>query len=479
MVLSYFGRDKTNDYVLNRYMWHKFGKDKILITTDNGAWALLNDNEFELLRRYEVHKDPNLYNSLKQKGFVVTLDNIKNVVKDYRERFQFLFQGPSLHIIVPTFRCNFKCIYCHSRATPEKFNGPDMDEDTAKKTVDFIMTTPSEEIGIEFQGGEPLEDFDMMKFIIEYAETKAKKKHKKVLFSFTTNLTLMTEEILNFLKEHHIMGLSTSLDGPKEVHDFNRIYENGKGTFDDVVYWIKRIKTEFKQDFNLNALTTITRKSLEYPEEIPKTLFDLGFSSVWLRFMNDLGYAHDKWKKIGYNADEYLNFYYKSMDTIFKLNKKRFFNEAFTTIILKKILNKRDPMMVDIQSPCGAGIGQLLYDYRGDIYTCDEAKILGDTFKLGNVRESTIKDVIDNPKLKAMMNVSSKYPLVCDNCVWSPYCGICPVYSYIRYNNIIPKIPGDFRCKIMKDVIKSTFKGILFDEYKRSVFMKWAKYGVI
>ena len=308
---------------------------------------------------------------------------------------------------------------------------------------------------------------------------RQKKKNKKILFSFTTNLTLMTEEILEFLKKHHIMGLSTSLDGPKEVHDFNRIYASGSGTYDDVVYWIKRIKTEFKQDFNLNALTTITRKSLEYPEEIPKTLFDLGFTSVWLRFMNDLGYAHDTWSKIGYNADEYIDFYHKSMNTIFELNKKRFFSEAFTTIILKKILNKRDPMMVDIQSPCGAGIGQLLYDYKGDIYTCDEAKILGDTFKLGNVKTSTMRDVIDNPILKSMISVSSKYSLICDNCVWAPYCGICPVYSYIRYHNIIPKIPGDFRCKIMKNVIKSTFEKILFDSDKRNILMKWATYGVI
>ena len=475
MVFTVFPQTMKKEYLNNFYRVFKFDDEHFLVTTDHGAWVVLNSDEFRLLRTHMAHTDPFLFNILEEKGIVVTEDNVEKISELLRRRYHFLFYGPTLHIIVVTFRCNMKCIYCHSNSKPIDAKEWDMDEDTAKSVVDFIMSSPANSLVIEFQGGEPLANFDIIKFIIEYAKEKSKEKNKKILFSLVTNLTMMDEEKLEFLKKHRIMGLATSLDGPKEVHDKNRRYVNGSGTYEDVVYWIKRIKTEFKYDFNLNAMPTITRYSLPYWKEIIDTYIDLGFNFVWFRFLNNLGFAHSLWKKIGYTSEEFLNFYKNGLNYLFELNKskKNILSEVFATIIGRKIMNVEDPMFVDMQSPCGAAIGQLLYDHKGNIFTCDESKIVGDTFKIGNVKMSSIRDVISHPNVVALMNISSKYPLLCDSCPWAPYCGICPVHYYVTQGSVVPKLAGEYRCSIVKGIIKFLFEKIIFDKDARNTILNW------
>ena len=472
MVISFSGLDFMEDCVPNFYRTFRFDDNNFLVTTDHGEWVLLDKDEYRLLRTNRVREDLNLFNILKEKGIILTKNNIENVIKKYKERNHFLFNGPSLHIVIPTFRCNQRCIYCHSVAKPLDAKGYDMDEDTAKKIVDFIFKSPAKTLSIEFQGGDCSFNFDIVKFIIEYAEEKNKKAKKRILFNIVTNLTKMDDDKLNFLKKHRIMGLATSLDGPKELHNKNRKYLNGRGTYDDVIYWIKRIKKEFKYDINLNAMTTITRYSLDYPKEIVDEFNKLDLRNVWFRFMNNLGFAHTEWKKIGYTPEEYMKFFNTGLDYIIELNKKgEKITEVMTYIMLKKILNKRDPMFVDIQSPCGAAIGQLLYDHKGNIFTCDEAKIF-EEFKLGNVKTSNYKDIFNNKTLRAMIDISSKYPTLCDACPFSPFCGICLVNIYKSQGNIIPKLTEDFRCNIFKKLIPNIFHRLLFTD-NRKIFLKW------
>ena len=109
-----FGVKLEKNYISNQYRVHKFDDEHILITTDNGAWVVLNSKEYRLFRTERVQENISLYSALKENGIIVTKDNINKVVEDYRERYRFLFKGPNLHIMVPTFRCNLRCVYCHS-----------------------------------------------------------------------------------------------------------------------------------------------------------------------------------------------------------------------------------------------------------------------------------------------------------------------------------------------------------------------------
>jgi len=474
LAKTYFNAPLTeSEYILNSFNYFKFDKDNYLVTAEHGSWVLLSKKEFDLLRLHKLSENPELFSILKEKGFILSEDNIQQVIEGMREHYSFLFQGPSLHILTPTMRCNQRCIYCHSRAESSTSKGYDMDEKTAKKIVDFMFLTPAKSIVIEFQGGECLLNFPVVETVIDYAREKSKETGKKVQFSVVSNFTLLNDEILDSLKERKVMGLSTSLDGPKEVHDFNRKFLDGKGSYDSVEYWIKRIKDEFKYDFNLNALCTVSRKSLSMGKEIIDTYSDLGFTHVWLRGLNNIGFASETWKKIGYSPQEFVDFYKKTLDYIIQKNidgKKMV--ELMTTIFLKKIMTKRGPMFVDIQSPCGAAIGQLLYNYKGDIYTCDEGKLFNE-LKIGNVFTSTYSEIFDNDTVKAMLDVSSKKNYLCDNCAFSPYCGICPIYTYAAQGTIVSKIAEDDKCKTYKEVIKTVFSKILFSEKDRDILFDW------
>lgn len=477
MVQSFYATDYAADmpFIVNNYNSYKFDDSHILVTTEHGAWVVLSGEEFKLLRLGRVQEDPSLFKALEEKGIILTEDSVQQVVLEYHEKKKFLFSNPSLHIITPTMRCNQRCIYCHSAVKNTKAKGFDLDWDTGKAIVDFIMKFPIKSFTIEFQGGDCLLNYDTTEKIIDYAKEKAEKDNKKVFFSLVTNLTLLDDQILESLAKRKIIGLATSFDGPKEVHDKNRPFSNGSGSYDKVVYWIDKIKTEWKYNFNLNALCTVTRHSFGHEKEIVDEYLAHGFDSIWLRNLNNVGFAKTAWGAVGYTADEYLSFWRKSMDYIFEKNREgKRIVELFSVIFAKKIIAKRDPMMVDIMSPCGAAIGQLLYNYRGDIFTCDDGKVLSE-FKLGNVKESEIKDIFLHPTTISMIDISSKKNFLCDHCPWEPYCGYCPIYAYSSEGTIVSKLAMNERCKIYRALIKEIFKKFIFSPSDRRVLFDWIR----
>lgn len=430
-------------------------KEGYLITNDYGAWVYLTKEEYKQFKNKELEEP--LTSLLKDKGIILNEDNINNVIEDYRKKCNYLFQGASLHIIVPTLRCNQKCVYCHSQAKPVDDKNCDMDEKTAKKTVDFIFQTPSKTITIEFQGGEALLNFEIVKFIIEYAKKRNQTYNKELNFKLVTNLTLMNDEILDYLIKERI-GLCTSLDGCKEVHDKNR------GDYDKIVEWIKKIK----QKHEINALMLTTKHSLPYHKEIIDEYVKLGMNTIFIKPINYIGNAKHNWNEISFDEKEYLDFWKKSLDYIIKNHPN--LREYFTLIILRKILKKECYNFTDLQSPCGAAISQLLYNYDGNIYSCDEAKIF-DIFKLGTVDDS-YKKVLTKPETLSITLSSINDSLLCDNCTYKPYCGVCPVCNYAKYGTTVSKV-FDRRCKILKGMFDHIFEKFLFDKEYKNIFLNW------
>lgn len=477
MVQSFYATDYvTGDpCIVNNYNSYEFDDEHILVSTEHGSWVVLSGEEFKLLRLGRVQEDPNLFKELEEKGIILTEGNVQNVVRDYYEKKKFLFSNPNLHIITPTMRCNQRCIYCHSAVKNPQAKGFDLDFDTGKAIVDFILKFPIKNFTIEFQGGDCLLNYGVTEKIIDYAKENAEKVGKKVFFSLVSNLTLLDDSILESLAKRKVRGLATSFDGPREVHDKNRPYLSGAGSYDKVVYWVDRIKTEWKDSFCLNALCTVTRNSFGHESEIVEEYLKRGFNAIWLRPLNNIGFAKSDWRKVGYSVEEYLSFWRKSMDYILKKNHEgNRIIELFSVIFAKKIITKSDPMMVDIMSPCGAAIGQLLYNYKGDIFTCDEGKIFQE-FKLGNVKSSSIKDIFLNPTTISMIDISSKKNFLCDRCVWEPYCGFCPIYSYSSEGTIVSKLAMNDRCRIYGAIIKELFKKFIFSPEDRQVLFDWIR----
>jgi uncharacterized protein len=454
MAISYFG--KENEYVGNHIRSKKI-RDGFLVTNDCGSWAYLTDSEFNELKKNDI-KEPAL-SVLKEKGIVINSSNSQRIVNEYKQRCGFLFQGTSLHIVIPTLRCNMVCCYCHAASKKCNDEGYDMTIDTAKRTVDFIFQTPAKTINIEFQGGEPLLNFKVVRFIVEYVKEKNKKAKKKVGFSIVTNLTNMNNEILSFLNREGI-SICTSLDGPKNLHNKNR------GEYDKTVQWIKEIRKTGK----INSMPIITRYSLPYYKEIVDEYIRLGFNLTWIKPINNLGYAKKNWDKIGISAEEFLDFWKKALDYIVKQNPKTLIMENYTLIILKKILRKEGYMFTDMQSPCGAAIGQLAYNYDGSIYSCDEGRLF-DVFKLGSVDDS-FKGILASKQTQAIVKSSINDNPKCELCPYKAYCGLCPVCSYSDYGNILTRMPNR-RCDLFMGMYDHIFEKLIFDEDYRKVFFEW------
>lgn len=450
------------DHLINNYRSKKYG-NKYFVTTDHGSYCTLSENEFQNLTQNKL--DFKLMDKLEEREIILSNTNLGEVTRLTRNRYNFLFSGTSLHIVVVTLRCNMNCIYCQASSKPINKNQFDMDKETAKKTVDFIFQTPSKGITIEFQGGEPLLNWDVVKFIIKYANEKNIQAKKDMQITIVTNLSKMDQEKMDYLINNKI-GICTSLDGPKKLHDYNRKLIGGSN-YEQVVKWIKKFRSEYKKrgikDREINALVTLTKKSVKYPKEIVDEYIRLGLKNIHLRFLNKLGIAKKVWPEINYSVREYLNFWKKAVNYIEELKKQgKNINERMVGIMVNKINNEFDPNYLDLRSPCGAVIGQLAYNYNGDVYTCDEARMIGeDLFLLGNVKNDKYKEVVTSDKACATFAASVNDQYICDNCVFKPYCGVCPVCNYAEQGSVIGKIPQTNRCKIYKEqfdwVVKEKF----------------------
>lgn len=440
---------------------------KYLVTNRFGCFAILKEPEYRMVARGELSEA--LYAKLEEDGIILTDRNRMDIVKNEQAKRKALFQGTSLHIIVPTLRCNHCCVYCHAASKPLDSTGFDMTQETAKKTVDLVFQSPSPYIHIEFQGGEPLLNFSVVKFAIRYARQLNLKARKVLKFSLVTNLTLMTDEILDYLLNEKV-GICTSIDGPKHIHEAARKYLDGSGSYDEVTSWVEKIK---KKDHRLvNALTVVTKFAIPYPEDVIDELSRLKFANVFIKPMNFLGFATSTWKKLGFTAEEYIGFYKKAIDHIVNNNKN--IRDVFTTFILVKILDKNEPGYLDLQNPCGAAIGQLAYNYDGKVYSCDEGRMIpDDVFLLGTVGQS-YRQILSSPETCHLLQSATNDLCSCNNCVFKPYCGLCPVCTYSNQGTLIPNLPLDSRCRILKGVFTYIFE-MLEEPRHRAVFEEWVR----
>lgn len=468
--------NSKSGYLIGNNRFKQMEKD-FLVTTNHGSWDFLTKKEFAELTNDSIEEGSDFFKRLEEKGIIFT-ENNKEKVKDLlKKRNKFLENGTDLHIVIPTLRCNQKCVYCHASSKSIDSDGYDMDENTAKAVVDFIFQSPSKTLIIEFQGGEPLLRFDIVKYIIEYATKLNENFKKKIIFTIVTNFSLLSKDKLDYLVENNI-SICTSLDGPQSLHDKNRPFATGAGSHSLVEEAIKNLEEEYKKKGvtwrKTNALITITKYSLPFWKEIVDEYIRLNLDEIHLRFLNNLGDARQSWEGIAYTPEEFITFWKKTIDYILELNKKGVrFMERSSLILLAKILKEVDPNFLDIRSPCGAAIGQLAYTPQGDIFSCDEARMVAeDLFKLGNVKNDTYRKVISSSPTISLICSSINDCQICDYCVYKPYCGVCPVCNFVEQGSIIANIPQTARCKIYKEQFTYIFN-LLRDAENKKIFLGW------
>lgn len=466
--------------------WEKLN-GKYLITNDIGAYSWLNEDTFQKYLNGKLSEKSEIFKELSQKGFIRHQLNFDDLAKKWHASNEYILNAPGLHIMVLTLRCDHKCLYCQSGSIGKTDFSTDMNFSTAKRCVDFAFQSPRKGITIEFQGGEPLLNWEVMKKTVVYAREKEKKTRKTLMLTLVTNFFTMDNHKADFLLKNEI-SVCTSLDGPQHLHNKNRPLAYGN-SYANTIKWIKYFNTKStfpQQDkeiriFQPNALLTVSRYSLGYPREIIDEYVKAGLDSIFIRPLSPIGYARKSWNKIGYTADEFIRFYKKSLDYILELNVsgKSSINERTIAMLTKKIETFKDHKFVDLRCPCGAGVGQIAYNYDGNVYTCDEGRMVsweGDNiFKIGNVFKNTYNQILSSPVVKTCVLTSNlELQPVCSRCVYKPFCGVCPVYNYETQNSLWGDMVTNERCKIFKGILETTFRH-LNNKKTRNILLKWAE----
>ncbi len=450
---------------------------KVLLTNDAGEHATLTPADYGRYLSGAVKDDEALGKELVQKDFVRDQLDFGRLAESAVERFLLRWPGPSVHTIVVTKRCNFKCVYCHASVVDPSRVETDMTPETAMKAVDLAFESPNPKLTIEFQGGEPLLNWPVVKLIITYAKLKNKGRNKDLHFGLISNFSLLDDSKLDWLAEHQV-SFCTSLDGPAALHNKNRTFLGGN-SHELVLDRIKAIQARRAAGAKLdvpNAICTVSRFSLSQPEAVIDQLTSLGLERVQLGPLDPIGFARRSWETIGYTPAEYAAFYGRAIDHLIALNRKGVkAYEKMALILLLRVLKGRH-----WRFPYADGVARLAYDWDGAVYTAEDGRLLAadgdDFFRIGDVRTSKFTDLIEHPTVRASLYASSPWSQpMCSQCAYNPFCTVQPVHGHATQGSLWGQMPTNGWCGKMMGVFDELFRR-LQDPEKRKVLESWLEY---
>jgi uncharacterized protein len=395
-----------------------------------------------------------------------------------RTRMRGLADSTGLHIFVVTLRCEHTCRYCQVSRQATAKSDFDMSEDTARKGLRLAFRSPSPHLKIEFQGGEPLLNFPLIRWIVTEARRMNERHGKDLAFVIATNLALLDDEILDFCAENDVY-LSTSLDGPRDLHNANR-RRPGQDSWQQAVTGIRRVQQRLGVE-RVSALMTTTEASLCRANEIIDEYAALGLRGVFLRPISPYGFALRGRGGANYDVARWLEFYTAGLERIIDLNRQGVpMVEIYASIIVKKMLSNSDPGYVDLTSPAGIGIGALVYNYDGDIYASDEGRMLAEmgdlTFRLGNVHSSSYADVmLSDDLLRPLTESITLSAPMCATCAFEQYCGADPVFHHATSGDFLGHKALSAFCRRNTGIFTLLLRKMRDDPYVRDLMWRWAQ----
>lgn len=418
--------------------------DSFLLVNDVGEFMLMNESDFRDLTNFRLSRESEQYLDLKARHFICEgnlADTIDLLATRFRSKKRYLYDFTSLYMLVVTRRCNQQCIYCHASSVDSGSDySYDMQQETAHKCVESIFKGPAKRIKIEFQGGEPLLNFNIVQEICRYSKKLNLEAQKTIDFVICTNLLGIDDDQLDFLISQNV-AISTSCDGPERLHDACRVRRNGLGTYSELMSSISKIQSKGAQD-RLSALMTVTSHNIDKLREVIDEYIRLGFKEVFIRHLNPFGRARIKYNLMGYTVAKWIDAYKRALHYLIEKNLEGIqIAETYATILLTRMLTPFSTGFVDLQSPTGAGISSVIYDTNGDVYVSDEGRMLaaatGDKyFCLGNVHQDSWQGVFCGFKLKEIVSETCLETIPgCSWCAYLPFCGSDPVRNYIEHNS--------------------------------------------
>lgn len=452
---------------------------RYVLTNDVGEHVVLERGELEAYIGHRLQSGTRAYEELKVRHFL--FDDDSRVALDLlalklRTRVDRLADLTALHMFVVTLRCDHTCAYCQvSRQTEDRANF-DMDPRHADLAVDMVFASPSPLLKIEFQGGEPLLNFDLIRRVVLRAELLNQAQGRDLAFVIASNLTHLNDEILHFCAEHRIV-FSTSLDGPEALHNKRRSLPRAN-SHTAAVDGIRRIREVLGPE-SVAAVMTTSPDSLTEAKPIIDEYVRLGFHSIFLRSLSPYGFAVRTSLVRRYSVDDWIRFYVEGLDYILDLNRRGYpMREEYTAILLQKMLGLGGSGYVDLQSPAGLGIAGIVYNYDGAIYASDEGRMLAEmgdhSFRLGHLERDTFEAVLTSPNFIYLLDETMLEGVpMCSDCAFLPYCGADPVFHRATQGDIVGHKAFSAFCAKQMAVLRHLIARMQDDPVARSIFADW------
>ena len=358
---------------------------------------------------------------LKEAGQLFTEDTYKDLVIDFKNR-KTVVKAMCLHI---AHDCNLACKYCFAEEGEYHGRRALMSLEVGKKALDFLIENSGNRrnLEVDFFGGEPLMNWDVVKELVRYGRSKEKEYDKNFRFTLTTNGVLLDDEVMEFVNKE-MSNVVMSLDGRKEINDKMRPFRNGKGSYDLIVPKFQKL-AESRNQTNYYIRGTFTRNNLDFSNDVIEYA-DLGFKQMSIEPVvadPDEPYALRE-EDIPKILEEYDKL---AVEYIKRYKENRGFNFFHFMIDLKQ-----GPCVLKRMAGCGSGTEYLAVTPWGDLYPCHQF-VGQEEFLLGNVFDGITNTAVrDEFKL---CNVYAKDK--CKECFAKFYCsGGCTANSYKFHGKI-------------------------------------------
>lgn len=335
--------------------------------------------------------------------------------------------------------CNLSCTYCYKEDLDKPSAGKKMAFETARDSIEMLLHESPDEprYNVVFFGGEPLSNLSLIKQVVEFCEVRFAELGKRVDFVMTTNATLLSDETIDWLNAHRF-GLSISIDGPKAIHDRNRLTVGGLGTYETVRRKAERLLSRYTAR-PVGARVTLTSGV---------TAVEL----IWDHLFNELGFAEVGFAPVTSGDISTFNLTNDELVEVFSGLKrlgKRYLEAALEG--RNTGFSNMHQMITDLHEghkkslPCGAGLKMIAVDYKGDLNLCH--RFTGSTLPtFGDVKQGIKREQLSD----FLMQRLDRTDTGCGSCRIRNLCsGGCYHESYAHYGD--PVHPTYHYCDLMRD----------------------------
>ena len=434
-------------------MIHQYKSNGYNIVLDvcSGAVHVVDDIVYDVIPLYEGHSVDEVIRQLPQyaaaeireaweeitalrdAGELFAEDEYRDFVMDFKKR-KTIVKALCLHI---AHDCNLACKYCFAGEGEYHGDRSLMSLEVGKAAIDFLIEHSGNRrnLEVDFFGGEPLMNFDVVKEIVAYGRSKEKTYDKNFRFTLTTNGMLLNQDIMEFANRE-MSNVVLSVDGRPEIHDSMRPTPNGKGSYAYIMPKFKEF-AKLRGDRSYYVRGTFTRNNLDFSRDVLH-LADEGFTQISVEPVVSLPEEPYSIREedIPQLCEEYDKL---AVEMLRREEEGRGFNFFHFMIDLDQ-----GPCVAKRLSGCGSGTEYLAVTPWGDLYPCHQ--FVGDEdFLLGNVKDGIVNTAVrDEFKL---CNVYAKDK--CKECFARFYCsGGCAANAYKFHGNINDAY--DIGCELMR-----------------------------